>query len=275
MLKILKNLKQSWVAVVIIIILLAIQAYADLALPDYITRIVNNGITEAIVDPNNYQSQYIWIEGLKMLAVAAVSMACGITVMFLSSCVGAKLGKTLREKIFKKILGFSISEFKEFSTASLITRSTNDIQQIQNVVSMMFRVIVYAPIIGIGGLFKVIALKQNPMAWIIGVALGAVLLIVLLLFFVAMPKFKKLQDLIDKYNQLSINFYNGDYCNTEHCNLLKSKEKECERLEQTLIQIKDIAENVQSFVGRINIEDDVFEQMEQILQKISEMNHDL
>ena len=86
---------------------------------------------------------------------------------------------------------------------------------------------------------------------------------------------KEKQDLIDKYNQLSINFYNGDYCNTEHCSLLKSKEKKGERLEQTLIQIKDIAENVQSFVGRINIEDDVFEQMEQILQKISEINHDL
>ena len=86
---------------------------------------------------------------------------------------------------------------------------------------------------------------------------------------------KEKQDLIDKYNQLSINFYNGDYCNTEHCSLLKSKEKKGERLEQTLIQIKDIAENVQSFVGRIDIEDDVFEQMEQILQKISEMNHDL
>lgn len=86
---------------------------------------------------------------------------------------------------------------------------------------------------------------------------------------------KEKQDLIDKYNQLSINFYNGDYCNTEYCSLLKSKEKECERLEQTLIQIKDIAENVQSFVGRIDIEDDVFEQMEQILKKISEMNHDL
>ena len=207
--KILKNLKQSWLAVAIIIILLAIQAYADLALPDYITRIVNNGITEAIVDPNNYQSQYIWIEGLKMLAVAAVSMACGITVMFLSSRVGAKLGKALREKIFKKILGFSISEFKEFSTASLITRSTNDIQQIQNVVSMMFRVIVYAPIIGIGGLFKVIALKQNPMAWIIGVALGAVLLIVLLLFVVAMPKFKKMQELVDKLNLVSREMLTG------------------------------------------------------------------
>lgn len=124
MFKILKNLKQSWIAIAIIVVLLVIQAYVDLSLPDYITRIVNNGITEAIVDPTNYQSQYIWIEGLKMLAVAAVSMICGITVMFLSSRVGARLGKNLREKIFRKILGFSISEFKEFSTASLITRST-------------------------------------------------------------------------------------------------------------------------------------------------------
>ena len=209
MFKILKNLKQSWIAIAIIVVLLVIQAYVDLSLPDYITRIVNNGITEAIVDPTNYQSQYIWIEGLKMLAVAAVSMICGITVMFLSSRVGARLGKNLREKIFRKILGFSISEFKEFSTASLITRSTNDIQQIQNVVSMMFRVIVYAPVIGIGGLFKVIALKQNPMAWIIGVALGAILMIVLLLFVVAMPKFKKMQELVDKLNLVSREMLTG------------------------------------------------------------------
>ena len=209
MFKILKNLKQSWIAIAIIVVLLVIQAYVDLSLPDYITRIVNNGITEAIVDPTNYQSQYIWIEGLKMLAVAAVSMICGITVMFLSSRVGARLGKNLREKIFRKILGFSISEFKEFSTASLITRSTNDIQQIQNVVSMMFRVIVYAPVIGIGGLFKVIALKQNPMAWIIRVALGAILMIVLLLFVVAMPKFKKMQELVDKLNLVSREMLTG------------------------------------------------------------------
>ena len=203
MFKILKNLKQSWITIAIIVVLLVIQAYVDLSLPDYITRIVNNGITEAIVDPNNYQSQYIWIEGLKMLAVAAVSMICGISVMFLSSRVGARLGKNLREKIFRKILGFSISEFKEFSTASLITRSTNDIQQIQNVVSMMFRVIVYAPVIGIGGLFKVIALKQNPMAWIIGVALGAILMIV------PMPKFKKMQELVDKLNLVSREMLTG------------------------------------------------------------------
>ncbi|MGN1270144.1 MAG: ABC transporter ATP-binding protein [Clostridia bacterium] len=209
MLKILKNMKQSWLAILVIVILLIIQANADLALPDYISRIVNNGITEATLDAENYQSSYILWEGLKMLGVAAISMISGISVMFLSSRVGAKLGKTLREKIFKKILSFSISEFKEFSTASLITRSTNDIQQIQNLVSMMFRVIVYAPIIGIGGFFKVMAADKNPMAWIIGVAIASVLAIVVLLFIVAMPKFKKLQELVDKLNLVSREMLTG------------------------------------------------------------------
>ena len=209
MLKILKNMKQSWLAILVIVILLIIQANADLALPDYISRIVNKGITEATLDAENYQSSYILWEGLKMLGVAAISMISGISVMFLSSRVGAKLGKTLREKIFKKILSFSISEFKEFSTASLITRSTNDIQQIQNLVSMMFRVIVYAPIIGIGGFFKVMAADKNPMAWIIGVAIASVLAIVVLLFIVAMPKFKKLQELVDKLNLVSREMLTG------------------------------------------------------------------
>lgn len=228
MIKILKNLKESWVSVLLIVILLCIQAYADLALPDYITNIVNNGITEAIVDPNNYQSQYIWLEGLKMLGVAATSTACGIIVMYLASKVGAKMGKTLREKTFEKILGFSISEFKEFSTASLITRSTNDIQQIQNVVSMMFRTLVYAPIVGIGGLFKVIALKQNPMAWIIGVALATVLVIVLLLFIIAMPKFKKMQELVDKLNLVSREMLTG----IPVIRAFNTEKKEEERFEQ-------------------------------------------
>ena len=209
MLKILKNLKQYWLEIFVIIILLIIQANADLALPDYISRIVNNGITEATLDAQNYKSSYILIEGAKMLGVAAISTICGITVMFLSSRVGAKLGKNLREKTFQKILSFSISEFKEFSTASLITRSTNDIQQIQNLVSMMFRVIVYAPIIGIGGFFKVMAANHNPMAWIIGVAVASVLIIVLLLFIIAMPKFKKLQTLVDKLNLVSREILTG------------------------------------------------------------------
>ncbi len=161
------------------------------------------------INVDEYQNKYILWSGLQMLGVAFISMATGITIMFLSSRVAARLGKNLREKIFKKVLGFSSYEFKQFSTASLITRSTNDIQQIQNLISMLFRVIVYAPIIGIGGFFKVLWASDNSMAWIIGVAIVSVLLIVLILFGIAMPKFKKLQDLIDKLNLVSREMLTG------------------------------------------------------------------
>ena len=161
------------------------------------------------INTDDYQSNYIWWTGLQMLGVTFVSMAAAVCIMFLSSRVAAKLGETLRDKIFKKVLGFSTSEFKQFSTASLITRSTNDIQQIQMLITMLFRVVVYAPIIGIGGFFKVLATSDNSMAWIIGVAVGSIILIVGLLFGIAMPRFKKLQDLIDKLNLVSREMLTG------------------------------------------------------------------
>ena len=161
------------------------------------------------INTENYQTNYILWAGLQMLVVSLASIASGITIMLLSSRVAARLGRNLREKIFKKVLGFSTSEFKEFSTASLITRSTNDIQQIQSLINMLFRVVVYAPIIGIGGFFKVLATSNNSMAWIIGVAIGSILFIVLILFAIAMPKFKKLQELIDKLNLISREMLTG------------------------------------------------------------------
>ena len=170
---------------------------------------IKNEYREIGINTDDYQNRYIVYSGLQMLLVAFISMATGITIMLLSSRVAARLGKTVREKIFKKVLSFSTSEFKEFSTASLITRSTNDIQQIQMLISMLFRVVVYAPIIGIGGFFKVLASSDNSMAWIIGVAIGAILLIVLILFGIAMPKFKKLQELIDKLNLVAREMLTG------------------------------------------------------------------
>ena len=161
------------------------------------------------INTDSYQNSYIVWAGIQMLGVAFASMATGITIMLLSSRVAARLGRTLRDKIFKKVLGFSTSEFKEFSTASLITRSTNDIQQIQMLISMLFRVVVYAPIIGIGGFFKVLANSDNSMAWIIGVAIVSILLIVGILFAIAMPRFKKLQDLIDKLNLVAREMLTG------------------------------------------------------------------
>ena len=106
---------------------------------------------EVGMDLDKIQNNYIFITGMQMLGVALISMTAAIIIMYLSSKVAAKLGQNLRDKVFKKVLGFSIEEFKNFSTASLITRSTNDIQQIQNLITMLFRVVVYAPIVGIGG----------------------------------------------------------------------------------------------------------------------------
>lgn len=165
--------------------------------------------TEIGVNTDNIQNRYIILTGLQMIGIALVSMIAAVVIMLLSSRVAAALGRTLREKVFKKVLQFTRKEFNEFSTASLITRSTNDIQQIQMLLTMLFRTVIYAPIIGIGGFTRVLARSNNSMAWIIGVAIGAILFIILTLFIVAMPKFKKLQDLIDKLNLVSREILTG------------------------------------------------------------------
>ena len=161
------------------------------------------------IDIDKLQNRYILISGLQMLGIALVSMASAITIMLLSARVAANLGKTLREKVFKKVLSFSTKEFNEFSTASLITRSTNDIQQIQQLLTMLFRVIVYAPIVGVGGVIRVFQSSNSSMAWIIGFAVLCVIMVVLLLFIFAMPKFKKLQELIDRLNLVSREILTG------------------------------------------------------------------
>ena len=155
------------------------------------------------------QNQYIIMAGLKMLGISLIIMISAISIMCLSARVAARLAKTLREKVFKKVLRFSNKEFSEYSTASLITRSTNDIQQIQGLIAILFRVLVYAPIIGIGGFLRVLNQSDNSMAWIIGVAIIAILFVVATLFIIAMPRFKKLQQLIDKLNLVAREILTG------------------------------------------------------------------
>ena len=161
------------------------------------------------MDIDKIQNKYIVFAGLQMLGIAFISMASAITIMLLSARVAAKLGNTLRDKVFKKVLSFSTKEFNEFSTASLITRSTNDIQQIQMLITMLFRVVVYAPIIGIGGFIRVLTNSNTSMAWIIGLAILCIIGIVGTLFLLTMPKFKKLQDLVDKLNLVSREILTG------------------------------------------------------------------
>jgi len=172
-------------------------------------QIIKDEYTRIGMDLNYIQNRYLIITGIQMLGIALISTAAAISIMFLSSRVAAKLGKILREKVFEKVLSFSTKEFREFSTASLITRSTNDIQQIQQLITMLFRVVVYAPIMGIGGFLRLLAGGNTSMAWIIGLAIFGIIVIILTLFILAMPKFKKLQSLVDKLNLVSREILTG------------------------------------------------------------------
>ena len=158
---------------------------------------IKNEYKEVGINLENKQSSYILTTGLKMVGVALLSMGVVIITVFTSSRMSAKFSRDLRKKIVKKVLSFSNKEYEDFSTSSLITRSTNDIMQIQTFIIMGFRTLIYAPIVGIGAYIKV---SQNEMGWVIGVAVLAILIIVGTLFAIAMPKFKSIQDLIDKLN---------------------------------------------------------------------------
>ena len=151
------------------------------------------------MDMDELQFQYLFTTGAKMTGLAFLGMAASILVGFLASRVGAATGRDLRGKVFHKVVGFSNNEFDHFSTASLITRSTNDIQQIQLIIVMLLRIVLYAPILAIGGIFQVFQTNVS-MSWIIALAVVLIALVILVLFLVAMPKFKILQTLVDKVN---------------------------------------------------------------------------
>ena len=151
------------------------------------------------MDVNKIQTNYLLTIGGKMIALAFLGMLASVLVGFMASRVGATAGRELRGNVFKKVVGFSNNEFDHFSTASLITRSTNDIQQIQMLVVMLLRMVLYAPIMAIGGVYKVFHTNVS-MSWIIGLAIVMIALVVVVLFAVAMPKFKIVQTLVDKLN---------------------------------------------------------------------------
>ena len=160
------------------------------------------------MDLNAMQCSYLLTTGGKMLALTLLMVAAAITAGMLASRVAASVGMELRGKVFRKVVSFGNAEIDKFSTASLITRSTNDIQQIQMVVVMLLRLVLYAPIIGIGGIVRV-ASTRTGMGWIIGVAVGVLLALIVVLMTVAMPKFKKMQTLIDRVNLVSREILTG------------------------------------------------------------------
>ena len=160
------------------------------------------------LDTGHMSTVYILKTGAKMMGLAALGMAASILACLMASRVGAKVGRGLRRDTFRKVIGFSNAEFDKFSTASLITRSTNDIQQIQFLTVMILRIVLYAPIMAIGGILKVS--KTNvDMFWIIGLAVLLIVMVVAVLFIVVMPKFKIVQNMVDKLNLVSREILTG------------------------------------------------------------------
>ncbi|AOR24357.1 ABC transporter ATP-binding protein [Clostridium taeniosporum] len=169
---------------------------------------VRGEYTKIGINMDKYQTNYIFSTGTKMIGFALISMMATILVTLLASRVAAIFSRKLRSGVFKKVVGFTNKEFDDFSTASLITRCTNDIQQVQTLAVMVLRFVLYAPILGIGAFIKVLN-TNSTMSWVIGVAILSILSLVLVLFVIAMPRFRKLQKLVDRINLVAREILTG------------------------------------------------------------------
>ncbi len=187
-----KYMKRYVWQLLIIFGLVFVQVMTDLQLPDYMSKIVNEGIT-------GQNMELVFETGLLMLGVALLGTVCTIIVSYLAAKVAAGFARDVRLGIFSKVEGFSLAEYDQFSTASLITRSTNDIQQIQMVIVMLLRMVLAAPIMGVGAILKAVG-KGSGMSWITIISVGTLSALIVFLFIFVMPKFKILQKLVDKLN---------------------------------------------------------------------------
>lgn len=205
--KLSKYIKPYFQYVLLIAALLMIQAFCTLALPAYTSDIVNVGIRQGI-EGDTSQIRFLLVTGGKMLGVAFIAMSASILAGMLAARVAAAVGRDLRLKVFEKVVDFSNAEFDYFSTASLITRSTNDIQQIQSLVVMLLKMVMFAPIMAVGGIIKVFNTNVN-MLWIIVLAVTVIFVVVIFMFKITMPKFKILQELVDRLNLVSREILTG------------------------------------------------------------------
>lgn len=190
--KVLKYLALYWWQIILVIIFTYANVWGSLQLPTLMSNIVNNGII-------NNDMDYILSTGLRMLLVAAVAATAAIVTGFLASRIATGFSRQLRLATFQKIESFSLSEINKFSTASLITRSTNDIQQIQMVTFMILRIAVQAPLMAIGAVFSALHTAPN-MAWIMALSVTVLLIMVITIFCLVVPKFKIQQKLVDQLN---------------------------------------------------------------------------
>ena len=181
-----------WLMFIILVGFTYAMVMANLWLPDKMSEIVNNGIIKQDMPA-------IWHNGLAMIVVTAAGGLCSIVIGFLAARIATGMAQKLRTELFERVESFALADFNKFSTASLITRSTNDIQQIQMTSILLLRLALMAPIMAIGGLQKAIHNAPN-LSWIIALAVSVLLVVIAVLFVIAVPRFKKLQTLVDKLN---------------------------------------------------------------------------
>ena len=181
-----------WLMFIILVGFTYAMVMANLWLPDKMSEIVNNGIIKQDMPA-------IWHNGLAMIVVTAAGGLCSIVIGFLAARIATGMAQKLRAELFERVESFALADFNKFSTASLITRSTNDIQQIQMTSILLLRLALMAPIMAIGGLQKAIHNAPN-LSWIIALAVSVLLVVIVVLFVIAVPRFKKLQTLVDKLN---------------------------------------------------------------------------
>ncbi len=181
-----------WLMFIVLVGFTYAMVMANLWLPDKMSEIVNNGIIKQDMPA-------IWHNGLAMILVTAAGGLCSIIIGFLASRIATGMAQKLRMELFERVESFALADFNKFSTASLITRSTNDIQQIQMTSILLLRLALMAPIMAIGGLQKAIHNAPN-LSWIIALAVSVLLVVIAMLFVIAVPRFKKLQTLVDKLN---------------------------------------------------------------------------
>lgn len=201
MLKLFKFLKPYSFLLALLLILTYGQTVATLALPDYTADIVNKGIIGS-------NQVYILHTGLKMIIISLLGGLATIGIGYLASIIGTGFAKDLRASVFNKVESFSLNEFNKFSTASLITRSTNDVQQVQQVYVLLFRLALMAPFLGIGAVVKAYNLAPS-LTWIMAVAIAILVSIVAVIFTIAIPKFKILQKMVDKLNLVAREILTG------------------------------------------------------------------
>lgn len=197
---------------------------------------------DAGIDTGAIQKSYLWKTGAVMMLMAFIMLSAAVCATYVSSRVGAGVGRDIRDKVYRNVMGYSSAEMDKFSSASLITRSTNDVQQVQMVIVMMLKMVLYAPIVGLGGIYRV-AETEAHMWWIIGLAVLVLMGVVLLLVVTALPKFRIMQDLVDRVNLVAREILTG----LQVIRAFGREETEEERFDRASMQLK----KTQLFTNRV------------------------